>query len=296
MKLLRSSVSIFLLFCFASVAQASTGAVDTVSRFSWSDTGGWTNWGTADSSVVVSDTRLSGYIWSANFGWINLAPSLGGVLNDGQGVLSGYAWGESIGWIDFSGVSIDTNGLFHGHTVAQNIFGTMTFDCTNCSVITTWRKSAPIVSGGGGGGGGVLSGPLSVGYQTYPGPTSTVATTTTSATVPTSPKKKTSISGFTTTVPSLVPKTKPSLTVQPLQPPTPNSTTTGYTYTPTFQAVPAVTALSTTTPPVSTTRAYVEASTTPDVPAPAPSCSSFWSCVWQAIKTFLLFIVGYFLR
>jgi hypothetical protein len=39
-----------------------------------------------------------------------------------------YAWGANTGWIYFAGVTIDSNGLFHGSTVPQSLFGTMTFD------------------------------------------------------------------------------------------------------------------------------------------------------------------------
>lgn len=46
---------------------------------------------------------LSGYAWSENAGWINFAPSGGGVsLDNTTGELKGYAWGENIGWLSFN--------------------------------------------------------------------------------------------------------------------------------------------------------------------------------------------------
>jgi hypothetical protein len=59
-------------------------------------------------------------------------------------VLGEKAWGQDTGWIDFTGVTIDSGGVFHGSTALQSTFGTMTFDCANCSVRTTWRASGSI--------------------------------------------------------------------------------------------------------------------------------------------------------
>jgi hypothetical protein len=55
---------------------------------------------------MVSFSKLTGYIWGENIGWINLDPNdddpQTGVSNDGTGLLSGYALGENIGWINFN--------------------------------------------------------------------------------------------------------------------------------------------------------------------------------------------------
>jgi hypothetical protein len=56
-------------------------------------------------------------------------------VTNNAGVLGGYAWGANTGWINFAGVTIDSNGLFHGSTTAQSLFGTMTFDCAYCNII-----------------------------------------------------------------------------------------------------------------------------------------------------------------
>ena len=47
------------------------------------------------------------------YGWINLAPAHGGVLNDGNGTLSGNAW-ESRPDGSIFGVTIGSDGMFHG--------------------------------------------------------------------------------------------------------------------------------------------------------------------------------------
>ncbi len=176
-----------------SVAFASTGTIVSPDQYAWDDNGGYVNWLAVGGNVTVTDTGLTGYIWSAGFGWINLSPTDGGVTNVG-GVLGGYAWGTNTGWINFTGVTIDSNGLFHGHTVAQSTFGTMTFDCTYCDVVTSWTGSfvappttptpspSPIT---GANGMPAQSGTLSYGYQattTITGSASTqVATTTITA-------------------------------------------------------------------------------------------------------------------
>ena len=145
-----------------SFAFAAVGTIVTPDQYSWSDNGGYVNWLANGGNVTVTDTAITGYIWSAGFGWINLAPTDGGVMNS-NGTLSGYAWGTNTGWINFAGVTIDSNGVFHGQTVAQSTFGTMTFDCTSCDVTTTWHPT-PTSSGGGGssGGGDGGNGPIPI--------------------------------------------------------------------------------------------------------------------------------------
>jgi hypothetical protein len=167
---MKSWPAYLLIFFFLYPVSASAAAIDLTNHYAWNDNGGWVNWNPDNGNVSVTDTAVTGYIWSADFGWINLSPTNGGVTNNGQGVLAGYAWGEDTGWINFAGVTIDANGVFHGQTVAQSVFGTMTFDCTNCLVETAWRPSTSSTPGTPGtqtGGNGPIwsSGPLAPGYE-----------------------------------------------------------------------------------------------------------------------------------
>jgi hypothetical protein len=156
------AIVVSVVFYSPLFAFASTGTIDSVSKYAWGNDIGWINFNPTNGNVAVSDSGLSGYAWSQNYGWINLAPINGGVMNDGEGDLSGFAWGENIGWINFSGVTINTStGAFTGVATTTSL-GNITFDCTNCGVVTTWRSSSSIssappppvsVSGGGGGGG-----------------------------------------------------------------------------------------------------------------------------------------------
>jgi Putative peptidoglycan binding domain len=172
------AIAIFFLAITASFAFASTGTIVSPYQYAWDDNGGYVNFNATGGNVTVTDTALTGYIWSAGFGWINLSPTNAGVTNS-DGTLSGSAWSTNTGWIDFTGVTIDSNGVFHGHTTAQSNFGTMTFDCTNCDVVTSWRPpistppSSGASSGGSGGNGQIVGSALSA-------PFSNEATTTAS--------------------------------------------------------------------------------------------------------------------
>ena len=103
--------SIVFIVCIlglhVTLSVANAGTIYSRYKYAWSNNSGYVNF----EQTTVSDTALGGYAWSTNDGWIKLDPTMGGVLNDGNGDLSGYAWGENAGWIDFNGVRIDPEGL-----------------------------------------------------------------------------------------------------------------------------------------------------------------------------------------
>ena len=105
----------FLIAGFAVCAEAAT-TMDGGNRYSYGENVGWLDWAAdTNNGAVIGDYTCSGYVYSANVGWINLgsgAPANDiyyqnnsatdfGVNNDGLGDLSGYAWGANIGWITF---------------------------------------------------------------------------------------------------------------------------------------------------------------------------------------------------
>src|SRR5665213_1590589 len=108
---LARSAALLLLLAGASVvyASATSGTIDPLHKYAWSNIGGYVNFAPSSSTVTVTDAGLSGYAWSANDGWINLAPTEGGVHNDGNGTLSGFAWDASAGWVDFTGCLLYTS-------------------------------------------------------------------------------------------------------------------------------------------------------------------------------------------
>ena len=155
-----SSLIIFLsLVAFsltaANISFAATGTIDSVNKYSEimldSVMGGTSqiNWQpTGVGTTEVTDTLITGYIWSESFGWINLDPTGEGVTNDGTGVLGGYAWGQNAGWINFAptggGVSIDDSGQFSGYAWGQNT-GWIEFNCGSATacVETDWTGATP---------------------------------------------------------------------------------------------------------------------------------------------------------
>lgn len=95
--------------------QAGT-TIDAANKYAYGANIEWMDW-TGDNThgVVIGAYVCSGYIYSANVGWINLgggSPANGiqyknnsatdfGVNQDGLGNLTGYAWSANCGWITF---------------------------------------------------------------------------------------------------------------------------------------------------------------------------------------------------
>ena len=144
----KLSFSILLCVCFVlptiTNASETQGTINTNAKNAWSDNIGWINFAPTKGGIQITDTAITGSAWSNNNGWINFNPAKGGVLNDGQGHLSGSAWGEQTGWIDFRGVSINSSGKFRGVATGV-VVGTLTFDCSKCDVETDWRPQGTIV-------------------------------------------------------------------------------------------------------------------------------------------------------
>ena len=163
-------ISVLAGFFAPALAFAGTGHIlpSSTSRLcSNSDCSSYTlvYWTTTNGeAVTITDSVVTGDIWSPKAGWINLAPTCGGacsgVQNTVSGVLSGYGWGSSASWVNFApsatptGVRISpTTGEFSGWAWVSGS-GWMKFDCAlgNACVTTDWRP-------GSGGGGGVVPPP-----------------------------------------------------------------------------------------------------------------------------------------
>ncbi|MCC7160442.1 carboxypeptidase regulatory-like domain-containing protein [Candidatus Nomurabacteria bacterium] len=156
-------VFIFLLSYFSNnqyaSASATVGTIDPVYKYAWGQDSGWLNFGCDNCQVVVTDTTITGNVWSVQYGWINLQPDTSGVTNNSEGVLVGSAWGKNIGWIDFAGVRINSSGEFLGYATVKNDNSVISFNCLNTSscgeanfkVKTDWRPASSRTGGGGGG-------------------------------------------------------------------------------------------------------------------------------------------------
>jgi Bacterial TSP3 repeat len=113
--------------------------INPTNSFAYGANLGWMDWrGDTNHGAVIGEYVCSGYVYSANAGWINLgsgAPTNGvyyqnlaaadfGVNQDGLGNLRGYAWGANIGWVNFENtgaprVDLKT-GQFSGYAYSAN--------------------------------------------------------------------------------------------------------------------------------------------------------------------------------
>ncbi|MCD4718346.1 MAG: hypothetical protein K8S13_00595 [Desulfobacula sp.] len=148
-------ISMFHLY--ATAENIDPSALD--SQYAYGENVGWFNaepLGNGGPGTEVEDTKLTGYIWAENIGWVSLScentnSCLDGITygidNDGEGNLSGYAWGENVGWINFAptggGVAIETaTGEFSGTAWGENI-GWISFRGENSipfRMMTSWKS------------------------------------------------------------------------------------------------------------------------------------------------------------
>ena len=103
--------------------------IDSTNKYAYGANAGWADWrGDTNNGVVVGEYFCSGYIYSANVGWINLGNGSPlnqiqyqntsatdyGVNQDGLGNLRGYAYGANIGWIAFENTGAPKVDLLTG--------------------------------------------------------------------------------------------------------------------------------------------------------------------------------------
>ncbi len=120
-------VSTFSLWPSPRLHAATT--IDPTNRYPYGANIGWMDArGDINNGAVIGEYVCSGYIYSANTGWINLgsgaptnniryqnlSPNDFGVNQDGMGNLRGYAWGANIGWINFETTGAPTVDLLTG--------------------------------------------------------------------------------------------------------------------------------------------------------------------------------------
>ena len=61
-----------------AVAQAAGGNIDAVDKWAWGTNVGWINFAPTHGGVTVYDDHLEGYAWGENIGWIRLGTYEGG--------------------------------------------------------------------------------------------------------------------------------------------------------------------------------------------------------------------------
>lgn len=130
------------LLTLTTTLHAQLSTINESKAFGYAANAGWLNFRpTAADGVQVFEFSLSGKVYGANIGWINLGNGTSnqyanttstnyGVNHDGSGRLFGYAYGANIGWINFGSLSDSTpnrprfdlaTGLFSGYAWSGNI-------------------------------------------------------------------------------------------------------------------------------------------------------------------------------
>lgn len=124
---------------FAPAAPAAS-TVNETNRYAYGANVGWLDArGAGASGASIGQFSCTGYVWSANCGWIGLGngPTNGcrygnnqaddwGVNHDGAGGLAGYAYGANVGWIVFEQTNgcprVDLRtGTFSGYAWGANV-------------------------------------------------------------------------------------------------------------------------------------------------------------------------------
>lgn len=134
-------VVIFFVGVFPVGASEVDGTITPSPQHAYGENLGWINFACDNCDVHITDTALTGHVWSRRYGWINLAPDGSGVTNNCAGQLGGKAWSRTLGWVDFSGASIDADGVFTGTAGTPGTdAGRVNFGCDNCGVATDWLQ------------------------------------------------------------------------------------------------------------------------------------------------------------
>ena len=89
----------------------ATGNIAPANSFAWSENAGWINFAPTNGGVTAATAGLSGYAWAENIGWVKLAAvgsTYQNTTTNDWGVklvgrtLKGFAWCENAGWINFA--------------------------------------------------------------------------------------------------------------------------------------------------------------------------------------------------
>ncbi len=122
------ALAVTLVIQPAALVRAAT-TIDAANHYAFGANLGWLDWrGDVANGAIVGDYVCSGYLYTANVGWINLgsgSPTNGiryqnlaasdfGVNHDGVGNLRGYAWAANIGWVAFEDTGAATVDLATG--------------------------------------------------------------------------------------------------------------------------------------------------------------------------------------
>ena len=135
-----NTVRIIAILSLLGAAAFGATTINTPKQYAYGANVGWLDArGNVADGASVGQSYCTGYVWSANCGWIclgngptngwhysNSASNDWGVTHDGLGNLTGYAYGANIGWIAFEQTRglprIDLRtGNFSGYAYGANV-------------------------------------------------------------------------------------------------------------------------------------------------------------------------------
>ena len=142
---MQTHTSLCIVTTLLAVAASAQSTISASNNYAYDANAGWLNCrATTVDGVVVGGACLTGHIYAANYGWIDLgngAPANGyaysnttagdcGVNHDGTGTLTGYGYGANIGWINFGWAGANdpnrahfdlSSGQFLGYAYSANV-------------------------------------------------------------------------------------------------------------------------------------------------------------------------------
>ena len=92
MKTPRLTITACLLLATA-LTHAATGTIDPTAKYAYSENAGWLNFAPTDGGVSVTRTALSDYAWCETTGWIKLGSGTGPYANT-----SATDWGVNVAY------------------------------------------------------------------------------------------------------------------------------------------------------------------------------------------------------
>jgi hypothetical protein len=102
-------IAVIVLWLVA-VAHAATGNIDPNNKWAWGTNVGWINFAPTHGGVTVYSDHLEGYAWGENIGWIRLGTHTGG---------SPHAYANTAA--NNYGVNRDANGNLSGYAWGSNV-------------------------------------------------------------------------------------------------------------------------------------------------------------------------------
>src|SRR5450755_3629882 len=142
---MRKNLKLLLALILLPLSAHAVTTINTTNANTWGANIGWLNWRPSSADgVSIGHYICSGYVYSANAGWINMgsgnpvnhiqyannsATDFGVNFtidpnNSAHGLLRGFAYGANIGWINFEATGnpyvIISNGQLRGYIYSAN--------------------------------------------------------------------------------------------------------------------------------------------------------------------------------